>query len=92
LCAQLVHVAGESNPQSKHAYAVALWTSPKNLESIEEKLIACGVTYAAIREPDEPYNNQLMGIGIEPCDRSINKDLRRIVSGLKLIRGPSCTM
>jgi len=84
--AQLVHAAGESNPGGQHSHAVVLGVPKENLLDIEVKLSDAGITHVAVREPDSPYNGELMAIGIVPVFRSKNKDLRRIVSGLKLLR------
>jgi len=50
--------------------------------ALEAKLKAAGVSFTAIREPDMPWNGQLMAIGLMPCVRS--KTLRKLMSGLPL--------
>lgn len=85
--AQLIHIAGESNPGGKHSYAVALYArDEEHLASIEAKLIEKEILHVSVREIDSPYFGALMGIGIVPFDRTTNKPARRIVAGLKLIK------
>ena len=87
IAAQLVHAAGESNPKGQHSYAVVLSASSEaELLDIEKKLCEAEISHVAVRESDAPYNGELMAIGINPVIRSSNKRLRRIVSGIKLLR------
>jgi hypothetical protein len=81
---QLIHAAGESNPGGKHCHSVALMSD--NLEKIEQDLKNSSIDHVAVREPDFPFNNDLLAIGICPCNRSSNKELRRIVSNLPLVK------
>lgn len=87
VAAQLVHAAGESNPEGQHSYAVVLSVSSEDrLIDIEKKLCEAEILHKAVREPDAPYNGELMAIGINPLLRSENRDFRRIVSGIKLLK------
>lgn len=56
----------------------------QDLLRLEQKLIDLGIEHVAIREPDEPYNNQLMAIGIKPVVR--DKKLRKAMSAFALIK------
>lgn len=82
--AQTTHAAGESNPEGKKCYAVVLECDSEKLHEIEEKALHKNVKHVAIREPDLPFDNDLMAIGFYPTLRSENKKLRRIVSNLPL--------
>ena len=85
--AQLIHAAGESNPEGIHSYAVALWVDDEEeLAAKEARLLEHDIPHVAVREPDAPWDNQLMAIGVCPIDRSTNKQLRKIVAGLPLIK------
>ena len=84
IVSQLVHAAGESNPGAKRCFSVAL--QAKDLEEIETKLKEASIPHVAIREPDDSYDDDLLAIGINPINRSKNKNLRRIVSCLSLIK------
>jgi len=84
LCAQLIHAAGESSPggllEGTRAVALAA-RSEMQLLALEKKLISNKIQHVAIREPD--LDNQLMAIGIAPCDRSV---VRKVVSNFPLIK------
>ena len=85
--AQTIHAAGESvrGPVPPTTHAVALHAQDEQeLLDLEARLLENGIAHVAIREPDEPYNNQLMAIGIVPQVRS--KTLRRATSRLALVR------
>lgn len=85
--AQLIHVAGESNPKSLHAKAVALYSkSLEHLLELEKKIINKNISHISVRESDGGWDNQLMGIGIFPCVRDESLEIRQIVAGLKLIK------
>lgn len=86
LSAQLIHAAGESSPGNlpEHTFAVCLAARDEaHLLEIEQKLLDLGIAHKAIREPDPPWNNALMAIGIYPCERST---ARRITSSLPLLK------
>jgi hypothetical protein len=54
----------------------------EELLALEAKLKAAGVPFTAIREPDMPYNNEIMAIGLRPCIRT--KALRKLMAGFPL--------
>lgn len=86
LCAQLIHAAGESSPGNlpSDTRAVALGAKSEfDLLKLEQKLKKKNIPHAAIREPDAPWNGQLMAIGIAPCDRSL---VRKEVANFPLIK------
>ena len=83
MVAQTIHAAGESGgdvPSGTYAVALAA-KSEIHLLAIEKSLISQNIPHVAIREPDR--GNELMAIGIVPCDRSL---VRKEVSQLPLIR------
>lgn len=85
--AQTIHAAGESSPGNlpSDTHAVALETPNEAvLLDLEQRLKHAGISHVAIREPDAPYNNQLMAIGIPPQVRS--KTLRKHLSRYALVR------
>lgn len=85
--AQLIHAAGESSPGNlpTTTHAVALHAeSEQDLLDLEGRLRQDGIAHVAIREPDAPYNNQLMAIGIVPQVRS--KTLRKATCRFPLVR------
>lgn len=86
LAAQLIHAAGESGcgklPQN--TFAVALSTKDEDqLLRLEQKLIRADIPHKAIREPDLPWDGELMAIGIAPMER---QKLRKYLSNFPLIR------
>lgn len=86
--AQTIHAAGESAannnvPDNTHAIALHA-TNEAELACLEAKLIAIGIRFKAIREPDEPYNGQLMAIGIPPQPRT--KKLKKLFQEFKLAK------
>ena len=89
LAAQLVHAAGESSPGNlpPSAYAIVLAVPDESaLTRLAVRLGATGVRFKAIREPDVPWNNALMAIGVLPALRS---ELRRHFANLPLLRESS---
>ena len=86
LAAQVIHAAGESSdrvPKGTHAVCLSA-RNEGELARVEERLIQGDVPHVAVREPDAPWDNALMAIGIVPMPRS-NPNLRRAVSRLKLL-------
>lgn len=83
MAAMFIHSAGESfkePPKTRGSpiYAVAL--AAKNEEQLlrlERKLQASGIPHQAIREPDAPFNGELLAIGIQPIDRDRVKKLTK---------------
>jgi len=84
LCAQLVHSAGETGPTEPGTHAVVLSArNEKHLLKIEQRLTHYKIKYHSVREPDAPYNGELMAIGIFPtCDR---KFLKPVTKRLRLL-------
>jgi peptidyl-tRNA hydrolase len=85
IAAQLVHAAGESSPGNLPEGTIAVVLSAKDeqqLLDIEQKLIQKGVAHKAVREPDPPWNGQLMAIGVVPGRRG---DLKKHFKGLLLL-------
>lgn len=63
----LVQVQPEAPPQ---ATVVVLGArNEQRLLALEARLLAAGVPHVAIREPDAPWDNQLMAIGLVPAPR-----------------------
>ncbi len=91
IAAQLVHAAGESSPGNlpSSTYAVVLAVPDEAaLIALARRLGEAGVAYKAIREPDAPYDNALMALGLVPKKRS---ELRKYLSEIPLFRGTSST-
>ena len=53
------------------------------LQKLSERLTLAGIQHHRINEPDEPYNGQLMAIGLPPAYKST---YRRYISNLPLIK------
>lgn len=85
LAAQIIHAAGESSPGSlpSGTIAVALQTSSKKLYQLEEILIRDKIPHEAIREPDFPWNGELVAIGVYPDTK---EKLQKYFSQLPLVR------
>jgi len=87
LAAQLVHAAGESSPGNleEGTYAIVLAVPDEQaLGHLAVRLLRAGIAFRAIREPDLPYNNALMALGLVPQRKSV---LRPFLSSLPLYRG-----
>lgn len=86
LASQIVHAAGESSPgnlpKNTHAVVLAVPDQAKLL-ALERKICELDIPHKAIREPDDPWNGQLMTIGIEPMQKYL---VKKIVSNLPLLR------
>ena len=86
LAAMLVHAAGESSPGglADGTFAVVLAARDElELALIAERLEARGVALVRIREPDAPWGNALMALGLVPDRKEV---LRRHVSSIPLLR------
>jgi peptidyl-tRNA hydrolase len=86
LAAQVTHAAGASSPGNLplNTTAVVLGVdSEQHLKEEEERLSREGVVFSAVREPDPPYNGQLMAIGVRPNER---RNLEKYFEHLKLLR------
>jgi hypothetical protein len=85
--AQAIHAAGESSsgniPSGTFAVALAA-RDEEDLLSLEAELRAAGCPHVPIREPDAPWLNALMAIGIPPCQRELVRPyLRRFSLALR---------
>lgn len=81
----LVHAAAESSKGTVPGTFAVVLEAPNedSLVHLAATLEASGVPHAAFREPDSPYFNQLMAIGLEPVqDRRM---VRRFLKGLSLL-------
>jgi hypothetical protein len=82
----LVHAAGESSPgnlpHDTHAIVLAVPDEPA-LAALAERLAKHGVAHVTIREPDAPWNDALMSIGVVPARREA---LKRHFSSLPLLK------
>jgi hypothetical protein len=81
-----VHAAGESSPGNlpPETYAIVLAARDElHLALVADQLEAKGVPLVRVREPDPPYGNALMALGLRPARK---ESLRRYVSSLPLLR------
>lgn len=87
LAAQIIHAAGESSPGGlpTNTYAIALAARDEaHLALIEQELLERQIPHCAVREPDAPWSDALMAIGIVPLvDRAIVKPVTRSLRLLK---------
>ena len=86
LTAQLVHAAGETGPSNPGTHAVVLSAKDeKHLLQIERQLTRLKIKHHSIREPDYPWNGEIMAIGLYPTsDRVLVKP---VTKKLKLLGG-----
>lgn len=85
--AQCIHAAGESSPGNipGDTHAVALHVKNEaRLLKLEQALLDARVKFVAIREPDAPFNNALMAIGLSPAPRT--PELRQLLGKLPLVK------
>jgi len=82
----LVHAAGESSPgnlaHDTHAIVLAVPNEPA-LVALAERLAKARIAHVTIREPDAPWNNALMAIGLVPGRKEA---LRRYLSSIPLLK------
>lgn len=75
LAAQITHAAGESGALYADwigGAAVVLGVdSERELEKLRKYLREERIQHVVVREQSEPYNGQLMAIGLVPGDRSV---------------------
>lgn len=87
LAAQTIHAAGESIesplPAGTHAICLAA-TCEQHLLEIASNLSKHNIKHTLIREPDEPWRNAAMAIGLAPV--SDRKQIRKVVSQLPLLK------
>jgi len=81
----LVHAAANSHTgTAPDTRAVVLTTPSENgLLCLERRLLFEGINHHAFREPDPPYNGQLMAIGIAPANDS--RIVRPLLKGFSLL-------
>lgn len=80
--AMCVHAAGESSPGnlSSGTFAIALAARDEaHLKEIATRLETNKVPHVLIYEPDQPWNNSLMSVGVAPA---LKNDLRRYLSDI----------
>jgi len=84
LAAQLVHAAGETGPTVSGTHAIVLSAKNENhLIRIEKQLSGSKIKYHSVREPDSPWNGELMAIGLYPT--SDRNTLKPVTKRLKLL-------
>lgn len=86
MAAQLVHAAGESSPAKMppNTHAIVLTAiNESKLLALEHELLSNQIEHVSIREPDSPWEGQLMAIGVVPGPK---KDLRKYFSQLPLLK------
>jgi len=81
-----VHAVGES-VDGRHAegtYAVVLTVPDERaLHAVHARLKLARVEHVRVYEPDPPWNNALMALGLVPARK---EELRRYVSSLPLLK------
>ena len=79
IAAQLVHAAGETGPTLPGTHAIVLSAKDeKHLLKIEHQLSRSKIKYHSVREPDSPWNGELMAIGLHPTsDRAMLKPITK---------------
>jgi hypothetical protein len=88
--AMIVHAAGHSaqlpgaGSAAPPAIAVALHASLDELLALQRVLVAADLPHVLVREPDEPWRNAPMAIGVVPTHRV---RVRRLLAHLSLVRG-----
>ncbi len=83
--AGLIHAAGESCGVPEHTNAVCLGVkSEDHLLKIEQALKDLGIEHFAIREPDDPWNNAILSIGIPPIED--RETIAAVTKKLQLLR------
>lgn len=86
MAAQLVHASGESfHHGAQKTMAVVLAVRDEaHLVDLESQLLRDGIPHRAIREPDHPWDGQLLAIGVVPLvDRNT---IKHITGSLGLLR------
>jgi hypothetical protein len=88
--AMIVHAAGDSAqlPGAHRAappcIAVALAADPDELAALVRALLAEDLPHVLVREPDEPWRDALMAIGVVPMPRARAK---RLLAHLRTVGG-----
>lgn len=78
---QLAMVGHASETEPPSTTIRVLHASPEELLALESKLQAENFKFKAFREPDAPWNGQLMSIGISP--QPMTKPLKKLTSKFK---------
>lgn len=84
--ANIVHAAGESSPGNLPSGTYAIVLSVPNelaLRDVAAQLAKAGIACVHVREPDAPFDHQMMAIGVAPGRKEV---LRRHLSSLRLLR------
>lgn len=90
ICAQLVHAVGEScqGPVPSGTYAVVLAVKNEDeLLRVHAGLEKAGIRCVLIREPDAPFLNQAMAVGVTPCERL---KVKKVLGRLPLLKETIC--
>ena len=86
----ILHAAGRSaqlpgaGAAAPPTTAVALAASLDELLALDGELLARGIPHVLVREPDEPWRDAPMAIGVVPLARA---RVRRLLAHLRLARG-----
>ena len=89
LSSHLVHASADTGPVDPGTHALVLSaTAENNLLKIEQQLSRYQIKHHSIREPDSPWNGELMAIGLYPTSdrgsvKPITKKLRLLLGGEK---------
>jgi len=59
--------------------------STNKLEDVESMLRSNEILHTPIREPNSPYNGELLAIGVNPCVRDQSPILKNIMKKLTLL-------
>ena len=82
----IVHGAGESSPgdlpDDTHAIVLAV-PDEASLARLADRLRKSGVAFVEVREPDDPWANALMALGLAPGRKEV---LRKHLSMLPLLK------
>jgi predicted transcriptional regulator len=88
LAVQAAHAAAESIrslPVDPETNVVALMAERSDdLEQLSEALKLVAIHHVVIREPDEPYRNKAVAVGVEPVKDGARKNVQAIVSSMGL--------
>ena len=79
--AMAVHAAGETGPAVVGTHAVVLSVASEDeLQVLSQKLTLRSVEHHRVNEPDAPWNNALMALGLPPGPRC------KVLGGIPLWR------
>lgn len=87
-CVQVAHAAGHSSPGKdklpEHTHVVVcVCPTEQELWALGNRMRMAGIDVTFIKEPDQPYDGQLMCLGLPPAYKST---YRRYVSNLPLLK------